>query len=182
MKRMRTAGLVVALSALIAPATASGQASIFVMGGLTVPTGDYSEYANTGWMAQGGAVFPVGPAGLSLGIDAFYGVNNHEPPPDGDKTNLYGGFAFVQYTIGDPAAVAPYVYAGPGFMTHSYKSDTLPEGSGSGLAATAGAGVGIPLGGVTGFVEGQYLTGFGDEIDGTDLFAVSAGVSFPLGG
>jgi hypothetical protein len=58
----------------------------------------------------------------------------------------------------------------------------LPEGSGSGLAATAGAGVGIPLGGVTGFVEGQYLTGFGDEIDGTDLFAVSAGVSFPLGG
>jgi hypothetical protein len=67
-------------------------------------------------------------------------------------------------------------------MTHSYKSDTFPEGSGSGLAGAGGAGVNIPLGGVIGFVEADYLTGFGDEVDGTDLFAISVGVAFDVGG
>ncbi|MGE0159734.1 MAG: hypothetical protein AB7T31_10015 [Gemmatimonadales bacterium] len=180
MKPIRVAGLLVALWAWTAPIHASAQASIFVMGGATVPIGDYADYANTGWMAQAGAVFPVGPMGLSVGAGGFYGVNNHTV--DGDKTNLYGGLGFLQYTIGDAAAFSPYVYAGGGFMTHSYKSDTFPEGSGSGLAVTAGAGVNIPLGGATGFAEGEYLTGLGDEVDGTDLFAISAGVSFSVGG
>jgi hypothetical protein len=181
MNRMRGAGLVLALWAMAAPATASAQASIFLMGGLAVPTGDYGEYADAGWLAQGGVTIPVGTAGVSIGAGGFYGVNNHGDI-DGDKTNLYGGLGFVQYSIGDAASVSPYVYAGLGFMTHSYKSDTFPEGSGSGLAGTGGAGVNVPLGGVLGFVEGQYLTGFGDEIDGTDLFALSVGVAFNVGG
>jgi hypothetical protein len=181
MNRTRSSLLVVALWALLAPQTARAQASIFLMGGLSVPTGEYSDYANMGWLAQGGVTFPVGTAGVSLGAGGFYGVNNHEDV-DGDKTNLYGGLGFVQYTIGNAAAVAPYVYAGLGFMTHSYKSDTFPEGSGSGLAGTGGAGVNVPLGGVLGFVEAEYLTGFGDEIDGSDLFILSVGVVFDVGG
>ena len=39
----------------------------------------------------------------------------------------------------------------------------------------------LPLGGTRAFVEGEYLTAFGD-IDGTDLFIVSVGVLFELGG
>jgi hypothetical protein len=181
MNRLQLAGLVVALSTGMFTSDASGQASIFVMGGLSVPTGDYGEIANAGWLAQAGVGIPVGAAGVTLGASGLYGVNNHEPPPDGDKTNLYGGLAFLQYTIGEATAVAPYVYGGVGFLTHSYKSETFTEESTSGLAGTVGGGVNIPLGGTIGFVEGEYLTGFGD-IDGTDLFVVSAGIVFEVGG
>ena len=67
-------------------------------------------------------------------------------------------------------------------MTHSYKSETFPEGSGSGLAASGGAGVNFPIGGIMGYAETMYLTGIGDEVDGSDVLVGSVGVSFPLGG
>ncbi len=177
----RVAAMVVALSAAGAPAVVSAQTSIFVMGGMAVPNADYSEYAENGWMAQAGVGVPLGAGAVTLGASGFYGVNNHAPPPDGDKTNLYGALGFLQYTIGDPTTVSPYVYAGGGFMVHAYKSETFAEDSASGLAATAGTGVNVPLGGILGFVEAEYLTAFGD-VDGTDLFVISAGVVFEVGG
>jgi hypothetical protein len=181
MKRMWMASSMLAVALSVVPSSVVAQTAIFVMGGLTVPTGDYGELANAGWMAQAGAMFSVAPA-VAVGVGGLYGMNSHESPPDGDKTNLYGGLGIVQYTFVG-AAVTPYVYGGAGFITHSYKSEAFPaaEGSSSGLAATAGAGLDLPLGGQTGFVEAEYLTGFGD-VDGTDLFVVSAGVAFAVGG
>jgi hypothetical protein len=68
-------------------------------------------------------------------------------------------------------------------MKHSYKSESAPaiEGSASGLTAGAGAGLGFPMGGVVGLVQGYFLTGFGD-IDGTQFFGIDLGVGIPLGG
>lgn len=176
MKRFLGGALAMALVAL--PVSAQ---TIFVSAGAGVPVGDYGDYADIGWMAQAGVAFPIGTAGLSAGAGGLYGSNNHSNV-DGDKTNLYGGAAFVQYTIGNAESTSGYVFAGPGYVTHSYKSDTFPEGSNSGLALAGGGGVNIPLGGLDAYVEGMYLTGVGDEIDGTDVFVASLGVTFPLGG
>ena len=180
MKRFLGGAIAVASLALSAQSV-SAQAAAFVSGGVTFPTGEYADYASAGWMAQGGVLFPVGAPGLGVGALGFYGSNNHDI--DGDKTNLYGGLAVAAYTIGDPAATSPYVGAGVGLMTHSYKSESAPsfEGSESGLAAGAVAGVNVPLGGVMGFVEAMFLTGFGD-VDGTHVFGANVGVQFPLGG
>lgn len=177
------------LALTLAAQTVSAQATAFVLAGASLPQGDYSDYAKTGWMAQGGVGFPVGPVGLNLGLAGFYGVNNHESPPDGDKTALYGASAYVLYSIGESGSIQPYVFAGPAYMVHSYKSDTNPargfldpEYSASGLGIYGGAGVNIPVGSLTGYVEGMYLTAISDDIDGTDVIVISAGVDIPLGG
>lgn len=172
--------------ALLMPATAQAQA-VFVGGGATVPTGDFSDFgggdgANTGWMGFGGVLFPVGDAGLSAGAEAFYGSNSHDT--DGDKTNLYGGLALLAYSFGAPgAAVSPMVFGGLGFMTHSYKSESFPaaEGSESGLAMGFGAGLGFPLGGVGGMVAASYNMGLGN-IDATTFIGISAGIQIAVGG
>ncbi|MEQ1857547.1 MAG: hypothetical protein ABL963_13895 [Longimicrobiales bacterium] len=174
MKRFIGSALAIVSLALSAQGV-SAQATVFVSGGASIPVSDYADYAKIGYMAQAGISFPVGTAGLLAGVGGLYGSNNHDT--DGDKTNLMGAAAFLQYEIGTTA----YLFAGPGYVKHSYKSDTFPEGSASGLAAAGGGGINIPLGGLNGYVEGMYLTGFGD-IDGTDAFVASFGATFPLGG
>jgi hypothetical protein len=175
----RFLGGVLAMALVAVPGGTAAQ-TVFVSAGAGIPVGDYGDYASVGWMAQGGVAFPIGTAGLSAGVGGLFGSNSHDI--DGDKTNLYGGAAFVQYTIGNEEAASGYVFGGPGYLTHSYKSDTSPEGSGSGLALAGGGGVNFPLGGVDAYAEGMYLTGLGDEIDGTDVFVASLGVTFPIGG
>ena len=181
MKRLISISLAAASLALFAPADSSAQATGFLSAGAAVPIGDYGDYANTGWLAQGGVGFAVGTGGVSAGVGGFFGSNSHTT--DGDKTNLYGAMAFALFTMGEEGSVQPYVFGGPGFMTHSYKSESFPaaEGSESALAAAAGAGVNIPVGGLTGYLEGMVLSGFGD-LEDTKLVAVSAGVNIPLGG
>ena len=182
MKRSHTALLVTSLWAHAAPIDASAQAMIGVGGGVTFPAGDYADSANPGWLAAAGVSFPVGDVPVSIGANGFYGSNDHEAP-DGDRTNLYGALAGVSYAFGDPGRVSPFVGGLAGFMNHSYKSESQPglEGSQSGLAGGAFAGVGFPLGGIGSFVQAYWLTGFGD-IDSTQLFGAMAGAQFPLGG
>ena len=175
MKRFFGGALALALVAV--PGVASAQATMFLSAGASIPVSEFADYAGVGWMAQGGVSFPVGSPGLAVGVGGLYGSNSHDV--DGDRTDLLGAAGFVQYTIGDPASTSGYLFAGPGYVQHSYKSDTFPEGSVSGLAASGGGGVNIPIGGLTGYVEGMYLTGFGD-IDGTDLVVASVGISFLL--
>jgi hypothetical protein len=179
MHRISRVGLA-ALSTLVGASAVAAQTSVFVQGGVTAPIGDYSDLAAEGWMAQGGALFSFSPV-LAVGGSVFYGVNDHDPAPDGDETNLYGGLAFLEYTLAT-TATAPYMFGGIGFLTHAYRSDTFPDESESGLALTVGTGVNFPLGDATGFAEVQYLTGLGNGVGGTDLFFAGAGLAFTLGG
>ena len=92
--------------------------SIFVGGGGTIPVQDFSDFdgdgagvdgANFGWQGTAGAQVAVGESGLTVGPRVYYGSNSHET--DGDKTNLYGGTALVNYGFGDPddpEAVNPF--------------------------------------------------------------------------
>ncbi len=183
MKRSLTVGLLSAALMLWAPGV-TAQVMIGAGGSVTFPTGDFADFANTGWLAGAGISFGVGgDVPVSVGASGYFGSNNHEPPPDGDKTNVYGAVAGVSYAFGDPEAVSPFIGAFVGFLTHSFKSDSQPqlEVSDSGLALGGQAGIGFPLGGVAGFVQGFYLTGTGD-VDGTDLFGIMAGIQVPLGG
>jgi len=175
--------MALALAATLWPAGASAQVVLSLAGGVTVPTSDYGDYANTGWLGHADIGFPVGENGLSVGASGYYGSNNHET--DGDKTNLYGGLGWVGYTFETGASVMPTVWGMAGSLTHSYKSDTTPsaEGSDTGFAFGGGAGLGFPLGGVTGRVQAWYLTAsIGDPSSTTALFGVDVGVQFVVGG
>jgi hypothetical protein len=179
MKRILSGTLTAAALALLAQG-ASAQANIFASAGASLPIGEFGDYANTGWMAQAGVGFQVAPS-VSAGAGGFYGSNSHTT--DGDKTNLYGALAYALFTMGEDGSIQPYVFGGPGFMVHSYKSESFPgaEGSESALAAGAGAGVNLPLGSLEAFIEGMVLSGFSD-LEDTRVVVLAAGVSFPLGG
>jgi hypothetical protein len=182
MKRFVTAALALAFVGGLAPAPTAAQITVFIDGGATIPTGDYGDYANTGWMGSAGVTVPVGESGLFVAGTGFYGSNNHSDI-DGDKTNLLGGVGSLGYAIASDGSMMPYVFGSVGFMQHSYKSDTYPdlEDSVSGLAFGGGAGVSFPLGGINGNVQGAYIMGSGD-IDGTQFFSIGAGIGIPLGG
>ena len=189
MKRLATAALGLALVGLAVPAHTSAQVAIVASGGVTIPMGDFADFngdeagdegANRGWQASAGVLFPVGDAGLSVGARGFYGSNSHDT--DGDKTNLYGATALGTFSFGE-GSIQPFIFAELGFLTHSYKSEDFPdfEGSDSGLAFGGGAGLGFPLGGVSGFLVAGYLKGTSD-VEGTEALGISAGVNFPVGG
>ena len=174
----------------MAPADSSAQTSIFVGGGATIPVSTFSDFdddgagtdgASTGWQATAGAQFIIGEGGFSVGPRVFYGSNSHET--DGDKTNLYGATALVNYGFGDPEAVNPFLWGEFGVMSHAFKSDSAPSAEGTDTAAvfSGGAGVGFPLGGVNGFIAAGYTKGLGDNSE-TTLIGVYAGLSFALGG
>jgi hypothetical protein len=179
-----------AVLSLALPGQASAQA-VFLGAGATIPTGDYKDFgdedgAKTGWMATGGVIFPIGENGLQGFVHGTYGSNSHEW--EGNKTNLLGGFAGIEYVMAEPGEPGPFVFGEVGFLRHSYKSDDFPEyeDSSSGLALGGGAGYSIPLGTFTGWVLGHYTHGFlSDDETGegdTTFFGVMAGVSVPIGG
>ena len=167
------------------PTSAVAQ-SAFAGVGITVPTGDFSDFgdgdgAKTGFMAIGGVTFPIGEGNLSVLGEGFYGMNDHEY--EGDKTNLYGAMGGLLLGFSETGEPGLYVYGQAGFMVHDYKSDDFSEfeGSETGLALGGGAGYSIPIGSLTGWAEGRYT--FGKFDDGnTTYFGVMAGLSFPIGG
>ena len=147
MKRLVYAALASAFFALSAPADSSRRCRYSSGGGATIPVSDFSDFpgvgtdgANTGWQGTLVAQFAVGEAGLFCRPRVYYGSNNHDTT--GDKTNLYGGTALVNYAFGDPEVVNPFLWDEFGFMAHSFKSDLLPLTEGRDTAAWWLAGPG----------------------------------------
>ena len=189
MKRLVCAVLATAVVALLAPTDSSAQSTVFIGGGATIPVSTFSDFdgdgagtdgASTGWTATAGAQFVVGEGGFSVGPRVFYGSNSHET--DGDKTNLYGATALLNYGLGDPEAVNPFLWGEFGFMSHAFKSSVAAaEDTSTAGVWPLGAGVGFPLGGVAGFLAAGYTAGISDNSD-TKLFGIYAGVSIAVGG
>ena len=176
-------GLMV-LSTLVAIGGArevSGQASLLVSGGASLPMGDYADYAKTGYVAAVGLMFKVGEKGLSVGAQGLYGGNSHSDY-DGDKTTLLGALGTVAYRLGDPAKPGVSLVGNIGMLQHKYSSDQFPdeEGSSSGVAFGGGAAFMVPRGNMNLYAAVRYLTA---SIDGysTSFVPITAGVTIPLG-
>lgn len=176
-----TIAIVLAL-ALAIPTSASAQASFLVGGAVTVPTQDFGDVANTGWMGFGGLLFPVGEGQFSAGVEGYYGRNGHEA--EGNRTDLYGAMALGSVAMGEPdAPTQGFVFGGLGSMTQSFKSEDFPEAEDSetSLAAQVGAGASFALGGVNALLTASATQGM-FTLNQTTLFAVAAGLQIPFGG
>lgn len=160
---------------LAVPAAVSGQ-GIFVGGGVTIPTGDFGDYADTGWLASAGFSFDIGEAGLSAGVEGFYGENKHSDV-DGDKTNPYGAMGFLLYRAGNAESVGPYFYGGAGLLVHRFSPASGDSESDTNFGYEAGAGLDFPFSDNVGaWVEGRFM-GASD----TNFFGIVAGLGFGLG-
>jgi opacity protein-like surface antigen len=173
-----------ALLALSVPSAAHAQ--FYISGGATFPTGDFGDYAKTGWQIAGGYMFDIGTSGLSVGIDGFYGENKHDSGSTtveiDSKTNPYGVMGVVLYEFGLDGSVQPYVFGEAGWLAHKYSGDVIGEdyGTDSGFGYQAGAGVAFPLSpSIALYGEGRYTGGTGD-VSETKFFSVLGGVSFGI--
>lgn len=177
MKRRAVAVAVLTLAALTQfPSTAASQARFFFGGGLTTPTGDYSEYAKTGWMAVAGLGWRVPDTRFGVNGSVMYGVNNHED--EGDKTTLYGVFASGRYSLHEPDRPGLFLSGGLGIQVHKYSSEDFPSAdeSETQFAGHGGLGVDVPLGRSALFGLASYVVG------DTSYLRFLLGLSFPLGG
>lgn len=177
MRRIVGVALAALLATSLVPSVSSAQVTLFFGAGPTFPMGEFGDYAKTGWQAIGGFSVPVGNKGLSVGSNLSLGSNKHSGIA-GDKTNLFGGFGFLQYRFGNPARPGIYIYGEGGVLSHSYKpgSSTIPDETDWKPAVGAGAGVDIPVGGAGLFIEASIVAR-----SGTAFVPIMAGFAVPVG-
>ena len=180
----RTGSLVLgalAMMVLASPTQAQTTPFVFFGGGASIATGEYKDYAKTGWLANAGVGANIGDKGLWVAADLFYGSNKHSDVT-GEKTNLMIGLATIGYNFMPAAKVTPYVHGSVGLLNHAYRSTQFPTSNGSQnlIAFGGGAGLLIKLGAKSSFwVEGRYLTG-SKSGSTTSFIPVMAGVSIDL--
>lgn len=166
---------VVLMLGLVATAAASAQAKFFVGGGVTMPMGDYGDFAATGWMAMGGVQLSFPALPIQIRVEGLYGSNAHDGPQT-DKTNLYGGMANVVYTIGaGPSPIKPYLVGGVGYLDHHFDAGNTGFSNADEWKAVfgGGAGIGFGLGPLQAFAEARYLTR-----DKTNFVPIMVGLKF----
>ena len=178
MKSLAIAAVIGTLGLLATSNPLSAQ-GVWIGGGATLPTSDYGDIANTGFLFTAGVGTPVGDQGVSLGVGGSYGQNNHELI-DGDKTNLYGFMGYVEYDFaGRDAERTFYVLGELGVLWHKFSSNISPETTESGFAYSGAAGYAFPLGGVNGWAEGRFTQASISDAN-TQFFGIVVGISIPL--
>lgn len=154
MRKIFLGTLALFLSITLVPAAATAQG--FVGAGLTMPSGDYGDYAKTGWMATAGMrAWQSGDERMSVWGEGFFGSNKHEGD-DGDKTNLYGGMGSLSFGLTQGSSTTPYLIGSVGYMIHSYKPGTSGFTSESEGGIMFGGGGGVQVNNF--YVEARYLT------------------------
>ncbi|MFW6085183.1 MAG: outer membrane protein [Gemmatimonadota bacterium] len=164
------------------PLTANAQ-SVYVLAGLSAPTGDYGDIADTGWLGAGGVTFPVGEAGVWAGAEALFGNNSFSSETVDESYKVFSAMGIVGYDIPTQSSVSPYLFGGLGIMSLSNGD------SESGFGWQGGAGVAFAgESNVTPFVEGRFQSAsidIGDGVSDTDItvsfFGIEAGVSIGVG-
>ena len=180
-RRAIVASTAVLFMALALPLTATAQ-SVFVLGGLSAPTGDFGDEADTGWLGAAGVTFPVGEAGLWAGAEGLYGQNSSSSDAEDENFKLFSAMGILGYDIPTESTVSPYVFGGLGLMSLSSPIEGIDgSDSESGFGWQLGGGVGFETGGnISPFVEGRYQSASINDAT-TSIFGIEAGVSIGLG-
>ena len=172
----RTLALAATVAALSA-SNAGAQIQPYVGAGILSPSGDFAEYAQSGWLVFAGAQKPLGMSQRAVGgITVIYGHADHEGPGS-TGTNIPGVTVDFGYALTAGGRFTPYVRGGVGFIQHRFDpGDTgLEDDSETKFAFGVGGGISTALGSNTLFV-GAHHTG------AEDTNFLSFYVGFGLGG
>lgn len=187
MRGLRSVVLGAVLMATVgaAPAVAQG-AKFSVGGGLSLPLGDFGDFASTGF--HGLAAVGFQPENLPVGfqVDGMYQRYGFDDAPDGFDANfqIIQGTANVVYTFvtAEESTFHPYLIGGVGlYNSKTTGDDAITDESSTDFGLNAGAGFDFQAGSVGLFVEGRFHNVFGDGSD-LNMIPISVGVRFGGGG
>jgi hypothetical protein len=167
-----------------------------VIGGTTIPVGDFRNFANTGWNAGVLLTVSVPLVPISFRIDGQWQqlsgrvMHASDGEPD-DQTNfrLIDGTANAVYTFGSVLPVKFYLIGGGGVYYGRARDDAFPHTeSATKFGVNGGAGVKLQLIGFAAFVEARYhYIVHGEELlshvggsgsGGLSIVPISAGIVF----
>ncbi len=128
-----------------------------VVGGATLPTGNLSDIAKTGWHAGGVVEFsvPMIPVGLKADV-MYHGLG--EKDQSGVKTSVITGTINGMFMVpmSSMGTVKPYVIAGVGAYNLRSKLQDGDTQSATKFGINGGAGVEFGLSGLATYIEARY--------------------------
>ncbi len=174
-------GLVFLLVASPAQAQDGGTAVEFgIGGGLAIPTGDFGDFAKTGF--DGIALVSIVPASIPVGfqIDGNFGRFSDDTPLDQKVQLIYGtGNIVYNFQTAEGSKFRPYLIGGGGVYNIDFKGDDVPTGidSETKFGINAGAGFNFSAGNAGLFIEGRFHTVF-TEGSNTSFIPINIGIRF----
>lgn len=157
MKRSAAAlfGVVILLGSVQSVQAQAKTAYFFGGAGVTVPMGDYGDYAKTGYLGSAGLGYNLS-AKAAIGAELMYGSNSHKIA--GAKTELMGAGGYLTYNLGNPTGkVVPYLIGGLGILNQKFKPTTGASVSEAKLMFSGGGGLYFPMGTAGLYLEARYL-------------------------
>ena len=174
MKRMGLTVAALALSVMAFAPGADAQARFGIAGGLAVPTGDFGDFAKSGFNIEGNLEFRPETMPFGLRADVFF----NRFAIDEDATGIDGNFRAFGAALNALFQMAgvsatPYLVVGPTITNLDVSEGNID--SETKVGAQAGVGVKFPLSGMTSRVEARYHTIFTED-DNTNMFLINFGI------
>lgn len=174
-----------ALSTMVGISTVQAQSPVTfdLGGGASVPLGDFSDMATTGWQGMAGVSFapPAMPVGFR--VDGMFQQFGTEGDQD-VNVRVLSGTANVLFAFPTAATTVlrPYLIGGVGVYNSKLTGEDVPallDESETDFGLNAGAGFRFRAGAVGLFVEGRFHSVF-TEGSNTNFIPITAGIT--LGG
>jgi Outer membrane protein beta-barrel domain len=169
--------LTVTLSTVARAQASGGTPSVGfgVLGGASIPTGDFGNFAGTGWHA--GALLDITNSDWPIGfrIDGVYHKFGNKS--EGNPNMIVGtANALWMFPMTQPATVKPYLIGGVGI--YNERCDGCNSQTKFGI--NGGAGLELPLSGLSTIIEARYHLVFDSNAGSskTSFVPISVGILF----
>lgn len=160
------------LAAALVLGAAPASAQFYIGAYASLPSGDFGDAANTGFMAEVGVqLFESANEKLSFYVSGAYGMNGTDSD-DVDFTQIMG-LGHVVYDLTSGASATPYLIGSAGYLSLKTEVGDASNTEG-GLAFGGGVGLGFSS---RFWVEGRYMTASIEDATISQLL-IGGGVSF----
>lgn len=155
--------------------------SLGISGGASIPTGDLSQFANTGYNVGGHVALGTPTLPISFRGDVNY--DNFSAKGSGNSSaHIWSYTANAVYEVPTMTGIRPYVIGGvggfkPGSSYTSGGTTVTQSSSSTSFGFDVGGGLTIPLSGFNAFVEARY-NHFNDNGGSTSFVPITFGIMF----
>jgi opacity protein-like surface antigen len=145
--------------ALAAPLAAQARGYVGLGGGLSIPTGNFADYAKTGWLGQVVAGI-TGPNGRIGGrVDGYFLKHTYDAVDDASVRFLGANADLVVAPGAMDAKVRPYLPGGIGIANGKEKIGSVESDGETKFSFNAGAGLMVKAGArMSLYVEGRWMS------------------------